>query len=306
MQTHYVSATRNIEARQEDEQPKKRLKPSTRGLNFLESLPPPKHAEGGAPGSALGGGGGLGARSLGGGSSAQPPAAGIHLTAQQSPEPSEAAPGPQYSNDAFRVQAPAGAAPAVIAAGAASHAVAAAAPAASPSGETAGRPHSWANQQRQQHQWQHQQSQPAAAAPPHYAAAAEYGAARPPADSGDAMLAAALAADTGRGGSGAGPADIFSGMGLEFKEVNQTKLTYVDPTVKAAQTGTRQALGKDYEMQLRREADAAEPTKLHKRKHQLQSLWHASKVKELEMLGNPGAQGFKTKRETQAKYGWSN
>lgn len=33
------------------------------------------------------------------------------------------------------------------------------------------------------------------------------------------MLAAALAADTGRGGSGAGPADIFSGMGLEFKEV---------------------------------------------------------------------------------------
>ena len=26
---------------------------------------------------------------------------------------------------------------------------------------------------------------------------------------------------------------------------------------------------------------------------------------ELEMLGNPGAQGFKTKRETQAKYGWS-
>lgn len=59
MQTHYVSATRNIEARQEDEQPKKRLKPSTRGLNFLESLPPPKHAEGGAPGSALGGGGGL-------------------------------------------------------------------------------------------------------------------------------------------------------------------------------------------------------------------------------------------------------
>lgn len=37
--------------------------------------------------------------------------------------------------------------------------------------------------------------------------------------------------------------------------------------------------GKGYEMQLRREADAAEPTKLHKRKHQLHSLWHASKVK---------------------------
>lgn len=38
-------------------------------------------------------------------------------------------------------------------------------------------------------------------------------------------------------------------------------------------------IGKDYENTLRREADAAEPTKQHKRKHQLHSLWHASKVK---------------------------
>ena len=52
--------------------------------------------------------------------------------------------------------------------------------------------------------------------------------------------------------------------------------------------------GKSYENQLRKEADAAEPSKLHKRKHQLHSLWHASKVKvrpaaAAAALGAPGS-----------------
>lgn len=36
------------------------------------------------------------------------------------------------------------------------------------------------------------------------------------------MLAEALAADVGRDGGGGGPADIFAGMGVEFKEVGRT------------------------------------------------------------------------------------
>ena len=37
--------------------------------------------------------------------------------------------------------------------------------------------------------------------------------------------------------------------------------------------------GKSHELQLRREADAAEPQKLAKRKHQINSLFHAAKLK---------------------------
>jgi hypothetical protein len=37
--------------------------------------------------------------------------------------------------------------------------------------------------------------------------------------------------------------------------------------------------GKAHELQLRREADAAEPQKLAKRKHQINSLFHAAKLK---------------------------
>lgn len=42
--------------------------------------------------------------------------------------------------------------------------------------------------------------------------------------------------------------------------------------------------GKEHELQLRREADAAEPQKLAKRKHQISSLYHASKLKVLNIL----------------------
>lgn len=45
------------------------------------------------------------------------------------------------------------------------------------------------------------------------------------------------------------------------------------------------------------------PTKLHKRKHQIGSLFYDMKQKEME-LAERRAKGFLTKAETQAKYGW--
>ena len=62
-------------------------------------------------------------------------------------------------------------------------------------------------------------------------------------------------------------------------QVNQAKLTYMDPAQKEAQAGVRGALGKAYEQQLRAEADAVAPDKLSKRKHQINSLYHAAKLK---------------------------
>ena len=40
-----------------------------------------------------------------------------------------------------------------------------------------------------------------------------------------------------------------------------------------------------------------------KRKHQIGTLFHAAKLKELEILEGKAA-GMKSKAETQGKYGW--
>lgn len=61
--------------------------------------------------------------------------------------------------------------------------------------------------------------------------------------------------------------------------MDQAKLTYQDPSQKEAVAGVRGALGKAYEQQLRAEADAVAPGKLSKRKHQINSLYHAAKMK---------------------------
>ncbi|KAL6499984.1 hypothetical protein OROGR_027894 [Orobanche gracilis] len=45
------------------------------------------------------------------------------------------------------------------------------------------------------------------------------------------------------------------------------------------------------------------PTKLHKRKHQIGSLYFDMRQKEME-LAERRAKGFLTKAQTQAKYGW--
>lgn len=45
------------------------------------------------------------------------------------------------------------------------------------------------------------------------------------------------------------------------------------------------------------------PSKLHKRKHQIGSLYHDMRQKEME-LAERRSRGLLTKKETQAKYGW--
>lgn len=47
----------------------------------------------------------------------------------------------------------------------------------------------------------------------------------------------------------------------------------------------------------------ADPTKLAKRRHQIGSLYHYAKQKELEQM-EVRAQGSKSKAETKKKYGW--
>lgn len=265
----------------EEEQPKKKLKPSAKGLSFLDSLPKPVHEATPPAGSALGAGSSS-ARAQGGGARLPSSFFGdSNGSGDGAAERSVPAAEAQYaSNEAFRVDM-SGAAAAEV--GPTRPPVSDYADYGSYAGYGDG---GYVGYDAAQHQQQ-------------YAGAGDaYGPGQP---DGNTMLAAAMAADTGRGGFGA--ADPFAGMNIEFKEVNQKTLTYVDPARLAANQGKRQALGKEHELQLRREADAAEPQKLAKRKHQISSLYHASKLKELEMLSDHG-QTLKTKRETQAKYGW--
>ncbi len=51
------------------------------------------------------------------------------------------------------------------------------------------------------------------------------------------------------------------------------------PAQKEAQAGVRAALGPAYEQKLRAEADKVLPSKISKRKHQINSLYHAAKMK---------------------------
>jgi proline-rich protein PRCC len=50
-------------------------------------------------------------------------------------------------------------------------------------------------------------------------------------------------------------------------------------------------------------AAGGDPSKMAKRRHQISSLYHYTKQKELEQL-EVRAAGSKTKAETQRKYGW--
>lgn len=111
--------------------------------------------------------------------------------------------------------------------------------------------------------------------------------------SADAMLEAALAAES-RGGGG----------GIQFKEVSGAQLRYMDPGQRAELNALRSAFGDDYESRLK--SDAAKVgavSKLAKKKHQLASLYVQAKDQELEDM-EKRATGAKTKAETQRKYGW--
>ncbi|KAK9826164.1 hypothetical protein WJX81_002555 [Elliptochloris bilobata] len=117
---------------------------------------------------------------------------------------------------------------------------------------------------------------------------------------GERMLAEALAAETSSAAKRS--KDPFVDLGVKFVEVDQEELRRVDPAAREAMNAARTAFGADYEARLRAEAGAA-PDKLSRRKHQISSLYHSAKMKELEMLDMRG-QGLKTKAQTQAKYGW--
>lgn len=90
---------------------------------------------------------------------------------------------------------------------------------------------------------------------------------------------------------------------IKFVEVNQSDLTYMDPAAKEAADSVRTALGSEYALDLRTKAAAFTGSKVARRKHQIGTLYASMTVKELEVL-ETRAQSMKTKRETQAKYGW--
>ncbi|GFH23638.1 uncharacterized protein HaLaN_21280 [Haematococcus lacustris] len=77
----------------------------------------------------------------------------------------------------------------------------------------------------------------------------------------------------------------------------------MNPAAKAAAQNVRASLGSEYAGQLRAEARPHEGNKMAKRKHQIGTLFANAKLKELELLEGKAA-GMRSKKETQAKYGW--
>lgn len=97
---------------------------------------------------------------------------------------------------------------------------------------------------------------------------------------------------------------------VEFREINQETLTkktreeeqlakfeenFIQPDVQVTSQFWNARTGK-FQTNLK-------PTKLHKRKHQINQLAHEAAAREFE-LAKKRAHGYKTRRETQLKYGW--
>ncbi|GMH23729.1 hypothetical protein Nepgr_025572 [Nepenthes gracilis] len=84
----------------------------------------------------------------------------------------------------------------------------------------------------------------------------------------------------------------------EIVEVKQDELMKNRPREDQAKL-TGIAFGPSYQSS----SNKMKPSKLHKRKHQIGSLYYDMRQKEME-LAERRAKGFLTKAETQAKYGW--
>ncbi|KAK9811484.1 hypothetical protein WJX72_004696 [[Myrmecia] bisecta] len=278
----------------EDDQPHKKVKVSTKGGRLTDFLPAPKNSS-----------------SLGAGSAkrveAPAPSAAPSMAAQNSSQPANFA--TDLSNEAFRVDTADALAATPSARGA---------PNGSTYGPAAGAADVYATygpdyggQASAEDYIQHQQT----AYGPQYGA--EYGAYAPqgsksaygshqtcvPAAAQDStdLLQEALTAEAEKAARRQGK-DPFAMTGVKFKEIKQEKLTYIAPAAKEAMNATRTTFGPDYEAKLRGEA-GPKPDKLSKRKHQISSLFHQAKLQELEQF-EKRSQGMKTKAETQAKYGW--
>jgi proline-rich protein PRCC len=73
---------------------------------------------------------------------------------------------------------------------------------------------------------------------------------------------------------------------IQFQEVDASRLKHVDPARREANEGMRAALGTGYAAALRAQAAPFEGDKMAKRKHQIGTLFHNAKMKELEILEN--------------------
>lgn len=104
-----------------------------------------------------------------------------------------------------------------------------------------------------------------------------------------------LPPEVGRIGGKRGRSD----MPAEILEVNQAELMKNRPREDKSKL-TGMAFGPSYQPA---PSAKGKPSKLHKRKHQIGSLFYDMKQKEME-LAERRSKGFLTKAETQAKYGW--
>ncbi len=110
----------------------------------------------------------------------------------------------------------------------------------------------------------------------------------------DALLAAAIEEErAARGGRFQVPA---------VREVSQVELTAGRDRLASTQNFMGMAFGPEHEARLRAEA-GAKPSDIQRRKHQIGSLLYDAKLQELKLMEGR-LQGMKSKRETQAKYGW--
>ncbi|KAG2502247.1 hypothetical protein HYH03_000733 [Edaphochlamys debaryana] len=123
----------------------------------------------------------------------------------------------------------------------------------------------------------------------------EGGGAGAPQGTPEELIAAALRAEAERAGKrgkgGARPGEV------KVVEIKAKDLTHMDPAAAAAAQSTREALGSEYAMALRRSAQPFEGSKTAKRKHQIGTLLFNARMQELDMMEKRG-QGQKSKAET--------
>lgn len=95
-----------------------------------------------------------------------------------------------------------------------------------------------------------------------------------------------------------------AGHHIEFKEIKADVIQQAAPHEKSEIEALRVAMGSDHAKELQEAtASATGPSKRHKQKHQITSLYHHAKATELQDMQRKQASG-RSKAATQAKYGW--
>jgi proline-rich protein PRCC len=117
----------------------------------------------------------------------------------------------------------------------------------------------------------------------------------------DALLARALEAERAAAAR-RNPYGAAARAPPQVLEVSAAQLTAGRDRLVATKSLTGLAFGADHEAKLRAEA-GAKPADIQRRKHQIGALLYDAKQREIQMMEGR-LQGMKSKRETQAKYGW--